>query len=187
MPKNPYQHVTTEIDRHGRRRVYYRKGKGRRIAIPYEIGTQEFDLAYASLRDTGRITHMVEAGALERIAMKALSRAKARAARKGLPFEIDKDWVIWKMQRQGFMCSETGIPFSTRKTGSFMRALAPSLDRIDPHDGYTKANTRIVNFAFNAMLSDWGEGLFTEIANGYAKNPKRTQLPLTAHPQPLTS
>jgi hypothetical protein len=33
-------------DRHGRLRVYFRKGKGQRIALPSSIGSEEFDAAY---------------------------------------------------------------------------------------------------------------------------------------------
>ena len=35
-------------DRHGKLRVYYRKGKGRRIPLPATIGSDEFDSAYRS-------------------------------------------------------------------------------------------------------------------------------------------
>jgi enterobacteria phage integrase len=33
-------------DRHGRLRVYFRKGKGQRIALPSSIGSDEFNIAY---------------------------------------------------------------------------------------------------------------------------------------------
>jgi enterobacteria phage integrase len=33
-------------DRHGKLRVYYRKGRGRRIPLPAAIGSDEFDVAY---------------------------------------------------------------------------------------------------------------------------------------------
>src|SRR5262249_14586558 len=33
-------------DRHGRLRVYFRKGKGQRIALPSSIGSDEFNVAY---------------------------------------------------------------------------------------------------------------------------------------------
>ena len=42
------------IDRHGKPRTYYRKGKGRRVALPGEPGGPEFMLAYDNAaRDGG--------------------------------------------------------------------------------------------------------------------------------------
>ena len=39
--------VETWNDRHGKRRFYFRRGKGRRVALPSEVGSPEFDEAYA--------------------------------------------------------------------------------------------------------------------------------------------
>lgn len=39
--------VETWNDRHGKRRFYFRRGKGRRVALPSEIGSPEFDEAYS--------------------------------------------------------------------------------------------------------------------------------------------
>ncbi len=41
-------------DRHGRLRVYFRKGKGQRIALPFSIGSDEFNAAYQAAL-TGQI------------------------------------------------------------------------------------------------------------------------------------
>lgn len=38
--------VETWNDRHGKRRFYFRRGKGRRVALPADIGSPEFDEAY---------------------------------------------------------------------------------------------------------------------------------------------
>ncbi len=38
--------VETWRDRHGKLRVYFRRGKGRRVALPMEIASPEFDAAY---------------------------------------------------------------------------------------------------------------------------------------------
>jgi len=45
-PRYPY--VTRGLDRHGRERQYFRRGKGRRIPIPGIIGSPEFVEAYAA-------------------------------------------------------------------------------------------------------------------------------------------
>jgi hypothetical protein len=44
---------------------------------------------------------------------------------------------------------------------------APSLDRIDCRKGYTKDNVRIVVYALNVMLMDWGEVVFSRVAASY--------------------
>lgn len=44
---------------------------------------------------------------------------------------------------------------------------SPSLDRIDTSRGYTKDNVRLVVYAVNIMLMDWGESIFARVVNGY--------------------
>jgi enterobacteria phage integrase len=46
MPRRLPSFVECWRDRHGKLRVYYRKGKGRRIALPTSIGSDEFSSAY---------------------------------------------------------------------------------------------------------------------------------------------
>lgn len=46
MPRKLPPFVERWRDRHGRVRVYFRKGKGRRIALPSSIGSDEFIAAY---------------------------------------------------------------------------------------------------------------------------------------------
>jgi integrase len=46
MPRKLPPFVECWRDRHGKRRVYFRKGKGRRVALPVSIGSDEFNSAY---------------------------------------------------------------------------------------------------------------------------------------------
>jgi enterobacteria phage integrase len=46
MPRKLPPFVECWRDRHGKLRVYYRKGRGRRIPLPGTIGSDEFDSAY---------------------------------------------------------------------------------------------------------------------------------------------
>ena len=46
MPRKLPPFVERWRDRHGKVRVYFRKGNGRRIALPATIGSDEFDAAY---------------------------------------------------------------------------------------------------------------------------------------------
>jgi hypothetical protein len=46
MPRKLPPFVECWRDRHGKLRVYFRKGKGGRIALPTSIGSEEFNSAY---------------------------------------------------------------------------------------------------------------------------------------------
>jgi integrase len=46
MPRRLPPFVECWRDRHGKVRVYYRRGKGQRSALPTSVGSQEFDVAY---------------------------------------------------------------------------------------------------------------------------------------------
>jgi integrase len=46
MPRKLPPHCERFHDRHGKLRVYFRRGKGARVALPPEIGSPEFDAAY---------------------------------------------------------------------------------------------------------------------------------------------
>jgi hypothetical protein len=54
MPRKLPPFVECWRDRHGRMRVYFRKGKGQRTALPSSIGSDEFNAAYQAAL-TGQI------------------------------------------------------------------------------------------------------------------------------------
>jgi integrase len=47
MPRRAPPHVDAFTDRHGRKRYYFRRGKGARVALPGVPGSSEFEAAYA--------------------------------------------------------------------------------------------------------------------------------------------
>lgn len=47
MPRRLPPHVELWKDRHGRTRVYFRRGKGARIALPLDVASEAFTAAYA--------------------------------------------------------------------------------------------------------------------------------------------
>lgn len=55
MPRKLPPHVEMWKDRHGKTRVYFRDGKGQRIALPAAIGSDEFEASYAAAL-TGAVT-----------------------------------------------------------------------------------------------------------------------------------
>lgn len=177
----------------GKLRYYFRRGKGTRTAMPPVDGDPKLDpafmMAYGILfsEATGKNlpTHTQPKTRARPVVMPptkverqkqmtetALQNGIANAARRARArkrsFDLTLDWVLLVAERQGFCCALTGIPFfsahtATGKTNPF----APSLDRIDPRGGYTRDNVRIVIFAINLMLYDWGHEVFETVMNAY--------------------
>jgi hypothetical protein len=73
--------------------------------------------------------------------------AKARAKKKGIPFEIEvSDIVIPEY------CPYLGVKLQVSFNSDARHS--PSLDRIDPKKGYTKDNIQVVSRIFNSMKWD---------------------------------
>jgi hypothetical protein len=82
-----------------------------------------------------------------------LSSAKRRSSNFEESFDIDFDHIFEKLNKG--TCEVTGIPFDFSKPStSSKNPYAPSIDRIDPKIGYTKANTRIVIWQYNLMKGE---------------------------------
>jgi hypothetical protein len=78
-----------------------------------------------------------------------LAQAKRSAAVKGMEFSLEKDDIVVAIAEG--VCSVTGIPFDLARHNPW----SPSLDRIDSSLGYTKENTRVVCWMFNAAKNKW--------------------------------
>lgn len=85
-------------------------------------------------------------------ARELLRAVQKRCRREGFAFDLDVEWLATRLSG---VCELTGLSFDmsvrSRRPGPF----TPSLDRIVPGAGYTKANCRVVLFAVNAMLKDF--------------------------------
>lgn len=119
-----------------------------------------------------------------------LRRLRAQAedrARKGkLVFALSKSDMLTLAARAAGRCEVTGLPFSDAKpAGCARRPFGPSLDRIAPAEGYTLSNCRLVCFAVNVAMSDWGEATLRTIASAMLGSPTprhlNTQLKQQAH------
>lgn len=94
-----------------------------------------------------------------------LTFTRTRAARKGVPFEIDLDFLAPRLQAG--RCEATGLRLvldepwrcKTRK-----HPHSPSIDRIDPERGYTPDNTRVVAYLYNVAKSDYSDADVLELA-----------------------
>lgn len=78
---------------------------------------------------------------------------KARAKKKGVPFDIETSDVAPALERG--VCDMTGLPFTI--TAGSRGAYSPSIDRIRPDLGYVKGNIRVILWALNAAFGPWGE------------------------------
>ena len=95
-------------------------------------------------------------------------RAKAAAKRSGVEFDLTESWAMEIVSKQKHKCAMTGIPFfEEHNTSAKIHPYAPSIDRVEPGAGYTQGNCRIVAYAVNVMLLDWGETVLYRTANGY--------------------
>ena len=100
--------------------------------------------------------------------------ARDRAARYGLEFSIDIDWLLEQWQRQEGRCALTGLEMTLEIGDGSRRYIPfnPSLDRIDPKKGYTKENTRLVCTIVNIALNQFGEDAFARMCFAYTQQRK---------------
>jgi hypothetical protein len=89
---------------------------------------------------------------VERRAYVVWKRAKDRAKKRGLVFELTKDFVAAQLHL-GY-CSATNLQFDLSFDKTKINPRSPSLDRIDPTLGYTVENTRMVCWIFNRAKGD---------------------------------
>lgn len=75
---------------------------------------------------------------------------RRRVKSKNLPFNLTKDWI--RQRLEWGRCEVTGLPFQfpNNKGDCGPRFYSATIDRIIPNLGYTKENSRLVIFAYNA-------------------------------------
>lgn len=97
--------------------------------------------------------------------------ARQRAEQKGVVFSLPFAWVHERVQTG--RCEVTGLPFNLeerRTKTSTGGPYTPSIDRRDPVKGYTPENCRVILWALNCALGQWGDEVFTVIAKAYAES-----------------
>lgn len=180
-----WKYVTVDKQPDGGSRLYFRRGHGPRTPLPDDMASQEFKEAYWAafrgqpiphVRDMPRTSAQKRKQRTERVLSGCLRSARTRSRNKSLPFDIEIADLLALADAQDFRCAITGIEFFAKapKSGR-VDPYTPSIDRIEPSPGYTKGNIRIVIFAVNAMLLDWGETVFVQVANSYRYWQRRTK------------
>lgn len=93
--------------------------------------------------------------------------SRSRAINKSLEFNLSIQTLIELAHKANGKCMLTGIPWDYKTTnGRKKKPWIPSLDRIDSKLGYTKENCRLVSWAVNVALFDFGEQVLLKIAEG---------------------
>ena len=99
-----------------------------------------------------------------------LADARRRAKKRRLAFTITVDDIADLLKAANGVCELTGPPFNLSKNdGYFRRPFAPSLDRIDSSKGYTPGNVRVVLYAANAAMNEWGFDVLLQMARGIVR------------------
>ncbi len=80
-----------------------------------------------------------------------ITAIKARAKRKELPFDLDKEWYNIEYEKG---CAVTGLTLDP--IGS-KTAFVGHVDRTIPELGYTKSNCKIVCACYNLAKKDWSD------------------------------
>jgi hypothetical protein len=93
---------------------------------------------------------------------------KKRSKREGVDFDLDAGWLSEKLKRG--KCELTGLQFDFSIENRRRNSRTPSVDRITAGGGYTKANCRVVLYAVNCLLNDWGLDESLEIARSLVFN-----------------
>lgn len=106
-------------------------------------------------------------GELPSWAKRLLWAARDRSRDGACKIDLSEADMLEIVRRADGHCEVTGIPFNRNALAGTRRPYAPSLDRINPTAGYTKDNCRLVLFAVNVAMSDWGESVFAHIARVY--------------------
>jgi hypothetical protein len=170
------KYVSKQTTQHGKIVYYFRRGHSTRIRLP-DIESPDFQACYADaiaarpvlcVRDMPLTPITVRKQSVEAAMKASMTAARTRSKERNLPFDLTLDWLLDTVEAQGFRCSLTGIEFYTEPPHrGKVDPYAPSLDQIEPGQGYTMENVRIVIFAVNMMLCDWGPKVFEQVANSY--------------------
>lgn len=91
--------------------------------------------------------------------------ARGRAKSAGLEFSLSLEWIQAKLD--GGKCEGTGLPFVASEKKGRCAPFSPSIDRRDSGKGYTPENCRMILWALNMALSEWGDEVYELVARAY--------------------
>ncbi|MBZ0163172.1 MAG: tyrosine-type recombinase/integrase [Notoacmeibacter sp.] len=143
-PFPPY--VLRECDRHGRVRLYFRRGKGKRIALPDPRDREAFDRAYASaLADVAPAPRNAASGTLEWLILRYKESGKFAALRPST--RRMRDNILKRViARSGH------VPFVDVRR----RHVVEAMDSLKPHaaNNFRKVMSQVFSWAVSIELVD---------------------------------
>ena len=97
---------------------------------------------------------------IEKRAMCLVATTRTRARKRGLAFDLDQHVAELQARIDRGVCELTGVAFDWAPGRKFN---SPSFDRINPREGYTYDNVRVVLNLANAAMGDWGEVVLAQV------------------------
>lgn len=111
------------------------------------------------------------------IAAEIVRRTKHTSKKESLPFDLDKDWVLDRLNKFEWKCELTELPLQRKRdsldykrTGFQWNSI--SIDRVIPINGYIKNNVRFILNQINVFRQDGGDERMYMLAEILLKNRK---------------
>lgn len=100
---------------------------------------------------------------------KTVRQLRYRAKLKSIECDIDAHALEAMLIATGGRCELTGVSFNKNRVAERSPYMF-SVDRINSKKGYTINNCRLICYAANIALQNWGENVFNDMAVGYVFN-----------------
>lgn len=101
----------------------------------------------------------------------AVKSARSRAKKKGLPFNLTREYVINMFNEQGGLCYYSGLTMSIVKSDITKThdPLKMSLDCVDPEKGYVEGNVVWCAYCVNALKLKMSKDDMVDICRAIVK------------------
>jgi hypothetical protein len=118
---------------------------------------------------SNRFKHAIENGDIEFYIKRRIGTIKSRAVKNNLHFNLDIDYLIDLWKKQNGRCFYSSIPMNnSMKQDGFQSWDGPSLDRIEPENGYVKGNVVWCIFGINSFKGSLGLKSFEDMVRSIA-------------------
>lgn len=126
-------------------------------------------------RQTAKIYKIASKQTVSGRAVVLVNNARSRSVKKNIKMEVSREWVEEHLTRG--TCQITGIPFNLAPPSDEVtrRWDAPSLDRISKHKHYTEDNTRVILWAVNCALAEYGTEIMLPVLKAMVKGIESAQ------------
>lgn len=100
----------------------------------------------------------------------SLKKARVRAIKRSVPFDLDKDFIIKLFEEQKESCYYSGVKLNMVKRGKHLNdPFKMTLDCIEPSKGYVKGNVVWCAFCINAFKQKMSIEQMVDICSGVIK------------------